>query len=801
MELPGRRGYSFRSLCRYGAHGGAKGRVSPQPEHQVERKPDKILDEANKLIFVRRYSAAEEILEGLLRDPATSENILVHLRRIELAVKLEKVEPLSQTYKADLKKNPGSTVLKIANILLEQHGEVITPSESAAAFQRLLSELGSHAAIYYGLGFAFEVSGNMDRAIYNYEQCINTDPGFYPGFFGLSQVYYQNGVEDKGDYFFYLFEEAAPYNVYGNFETHRRLSLDYLEKDHFEEARTAIGTLSDWWVENKGMCPPEIQVFESLMLARIYEKSGDRENAAFYLSQANVMGNQILNQKDVEESVLYFVAKSLEEFSNFETAYKFYKKILSSEVSSPEMVQKIGGQFLSMGEYKLARELFEEAYKVHADNPEIRFCRLVSGLKLDGVNVEEYLMSKERMRQLSKNPGDRVELLSLLHSLLARYKEDPDVLSSMAEVYLRLGNRDRARRHYTELYELDCHSRISALKYASFHMQYGDQQEGKRVLDGLENLETLSATHQAEIYWLKATWFRNAGEFQNSRQQVQKILQRDPWNVSYLVLDIINLTKLTKFDEDDSGEDPLLEELSRGVEENLNWSAFDSRTRSLADGHYIELAYLREKLRFLYADGDLRYLENLVKAACAFDASRATYDFLRLLNTNFDGPQVYWALGMLFKETWQLETAAMWFEQVLSYPDVPDSYRGKAYLELSDCFIWRGNHLVKAIEYIKLAVSLGERGEGRAQIFLAHAFLKSGEVRQAEVYLEDTEVAQNFEAVYLRGLVQYRNGAADKANQIWKPLLTVRSKNLRFHHIKQEILKFYFEKTPYIDAN
>ena len=82
-----------------------------------------------------------------------------------------------------------------------------------------------------------------------------------------------------------------------------------------------------------------------------------------------------------------------------------------------------------------------------------------------------------------------------------------------------------------------------------------------------------------------------------------------------------------------------------------------------------------------------------------------------------------------------------------------------------------------------------------------HSFLKQGQVRQAEVYLEDSKDSKDIEANYLRGLVSYRNGAHRKANMIWKPLLTVRTESLRFHHIKQEIMKYYFERTPYLEAN
>jgi len=54
---------------------------------------------------------------------------------------------------------------------------------------------------------------------------------------------------------------------------------------------------------------------------------------------------------------------------------------------------------------------------------------------------------------------------------------------------------------------------------------------------------------------------------------------------------------------------------------------------------------------------------------------------------------------------------------------------------------------------------------------------------------------------YVKGLLEYRNGAHKIANQIWKPLLKVKTESLRLHNIKQEILKYYFEETPYLKVN
>ena len=759
------------------------------------------LKEANKLIFVKEYHEAEKIINGMLHESDYYPNLLIHLRSIELSVRVNKIEELREFYRERLGKDQDDMVADIGLALLEQHGEIITPLEAVARFQELLKKYGADSAISYGIGFSMEVASNFDRALYNYEQCISLDPSFYPGFFGLSQVHYQIGNESKGDYYFKLFEEAAPYNVYGNFETHRNLSNEFLENDRFDDAERAMRSLSEWWVDNRGGCPPEIQIYESYSLARIAEFRGDHEKASYRKTQAHMMVNQTIDDSSSDEGILYFIAKTLEEFADFETALRVYKSLLSMETVQPETVQKIGSQFLSMGEYTLSEQLFEHAYQKQPDNPEIRFCLLVAKLKLANVNVEEYLLEKERMRKLLQNSGDRVELLSLLHSLASKFDEDAEVHEGLAECYERLGNHERASRHIERMYDLDGGGTPTALKYAAHQIQNGDAELAVKILESILDSKKLTSEQENEIFWLRATYFIKAEDYQRSRQFLEKALTADPWNVSYAVYDIVTLTHLVQVDSELKSLDSVTKKLFAGDENNLDWEAYDRNTERLEKHHQYRLAYARDKLRYLYTDKDEKILTRLVKRACKFDATKATYDFLRLLNTNFDGPEIYWALGMLNKENWQLETASMWLEQILVFPNVQASQRGRAFLELADCYNWRNVSVDKSIEYSKLAMSFGESADSKALTVLAHANLKHGQVRQAEVYLEDHDCEDDFEASYLRGLVCYRNGDHQRANEIWKPLLTVRTESLRFHHIKQEIMKYYFEKSPYLKAN
>ena len=759
------------------------------------------LEEANKLIFVKRYSDADAVLSDLVASDDGRDEALVHLRRIELATMLKSLDRLRHSYMQLLETSSNPGLIETCIAMIQQQGDMLSPSEVAGQFQEIIRQYGASAAAYYGIGYSMEQLGSYERAVFNYQQALNIDPCWVIAYFGLSQVYYHMGDDRKGDHFFYLFESAAPYNVYGNFETHRQLCQEYVQRERFVDAEVAIQALSSWWIENKGNCPLEIQIYELFATARISEAQGDRAQTHERRQRAQVLADSALVDEKIGEHVLYFIAKVLEDFDSLSRACVFYEKILRSKNASSQVIQKIGSQFLAIGEYQIAKELFTAAYQTHPEQTDVRFCLLVANLKLASVNVEDYLIGRERLRQLISGNGDKVELLALLHSLLAKFSGDADVQGHIADVYLKLGNVERAGKHFEKMYQLDGLSRQTALKYASFILHYKDADQASFILDRISADASLPSEDHAEIYWLKASYHARRKEYRDSQTLLRKVLQMDPWNVSYLAQEITNLIYLSPVEADLQVVDPVLTVITSNDDAPVSWHDFDQRTDRMENQHAIELVYARRKLRYLYANGSDESLQELVKSACRQDAARATYDFIKLLNTNFDSFSICWALGILYKEIWQLETASVWFEQMLLYPSLSAAAKAKAYLELADCFIWQNKNSEKAVEYAKLALDFADRQDLRTNRTLAHAYLKVGQIRHAKQVLEQMDADSDPETCYLQGLLHYRNGARDDANRIWKPLLSLRSESLRFHNIKQDILKFYFDGAPYLKVN
>ena len=759
------------------------------------------LDFANKLIFVKRYEEADRVLRDVLASDAGCEESLIHLRRIELMSLLGRIHELKAHYTEQAQTRDDEGLSKICLVLTSMFADSSNPSEHMTLLHSVAQEHGPSSILFFAMGFGAEQQGNNERAKYNYEQSVALDQQWYPSLFGLSQIHYNMSDDAKGDQYFHQFELMAPYNVYGNFETHRRLSQEFSQLGRIEDAERAIQALTNWWIDNRGFAPPEIQIYENLATAKLSDLKGDKSEALSRRSAAHALTSEMLNGSSSDESALYFVARVLTEFGEDRAAFQAYKQVLKVAGNNPSVVQKVGSHFLGSGEFEAARELFEHAYEQHPDNSEIRFCLLVARLKSAGVSVEEYLIGRERIRQLADS-GDKVEFLSLLNALLGRFNGDWDVHFHLAELFMRMGHEKKAGLHYARMYELDPKGQNSRLRFANYMMNHGEPDQAMDILRLIDAPKGAMTDVEAEIQWLKSNYFDRKGDWKSSMEMLNSLLSRDPWNITYLIHEVICLTGMQEgAGAVEAAQDSWGRKLSNNEETRVNWSEFAKDTDRLSGEHAYQLSYARAKLQFLYMRGSEHTLRSVVREACRFDAGKGAKELLRLINTNFDNPSVYWGLGLLYKELWQLEVASMWFELTLGLAHVEDRLKSLAYLDLADCYIWRNVNLPKAVEYIKLALDLSSRSgqlDRRAMMVMGHALLRQGHVRQAQAYLDQMkDLSNDFEVQYLIGLVQYRNGQTLRANEIWKPLLKFKTEQMRDYRIKQEILRYYFEKTPY----
>src|SRR5690349_11799420 len=99
----------------------------------VEQK----LEEANKLIFVKRYGEAEKLIDEIVASPEGSAELIIHLRRIELAAMLKKLDKLRTQYQRELKSGSDHQIDEVCLALVEQHGDFVSAAESINTFQEI----------------------------------------------------------------------------------------------------------------------------------------------------------------------------------------------------------------------------------------------------------------------------------------------------------------------------------------------------------------------------------------------------------------------------------------------------------------------------------------------------------------------------------------------------------------------------------------------------------------------------------------------------------------------------------------
>lgn len=761
------------------------------------------MDDANKLIFVKKYDEANKQLQASLNDKIDEESLIAHHRYIELNIKLQKSQEVMQRYDGLYQKNPTNPLTKSLHIIASLFTNTIDSEKALELIESFLSDHDNNVLISYTFAYALEEQDKVKEAIIEYEKCIYLDPTWYPAYFGLSQVYYKAGNKEKGDQYFYMFEEHSPYSVYGNFDTHLKLMQEYLSQNRFDEAVEAVKTLKEWWVDNKKYCPIEIQIFQALSLSVIEEQKPNSNDIQIYKQKYNDLSAQVLAQKNIDPQTLYFIAKVLENFGQKEQAIKFYQHSLKSDLSDPDMIQKIGADFFSKGDYESAGQLFEEAYKTHPHNDEIRFCRLVCKLKDASANIEEYLLGKERLKKLLHTNNNPTEILALLHGLYSKFEHDSEVNYQLGEIYLKLQNVPKAKEHFEKMYQDDKQYVQTQLNYANFLVDINEHEAASPIIIGIEDKKH---DHQIskDILWLKARLAYSATDYREASKLSKKLADFDPWNIQYLVLETLSGSQMQKPNgvQIDKG----LLALYSDKESQINWSAFLKKTMSLKPKKKYELIYLREKIYFLFTQGSKESIKSFLEAAVDFDPMRGSTELIRLVNTNFDHPNIYFSLGILAKKQWLLETSTMWLNQCLHQANLMETnsnqeLRADVYLEMADNLVWSKQQPQKAIEYAKLAMELGHSDSTISYTILAHAYILLGQMGEARTFLSRLDHRKNLEAVFFSGLVHYRDGSIAQAKKVWKPLLSINASDLKLHRLKTELMQYYYDEERLLKQN
>ncbi len=753
--------------------------------------------ESNKLAFAGKTKAAmdyvvdfiEETLDFFEKDP---KNFLLlfhhclrvqsnshqrvdnqpHLRLVGLGAKLKEIGPLVE-FADDIYCGRVTTAEALTHSFDAEH-----IFETSAFYQQILGE--SH-----------QKSGVFTKAMRCFELALELDPHWYPAYQNMSACSYKLGLEKKGDHYFFLYEDANPYGLHGNFEYHADLLEELLFQKRYSDATYTIEALGDWWLDNRGFVPPEILVFSNLSLARIADSAEDSKTQKEYLSLAVQESNQAIADEKVDTNTLYFIGKMLLEHGVEEKYFEVLREILTNErrdIEQSDVIQKIGSDFVGRKELKRPIKTIKKAMEIRPDNKDLHFCLLVLKLKENKVQPEEYLLRKEQLRALSHKQSSEIEQLQLLHTLNKQFSEDPDVLRRLAVLYRSMGSATKAAHYFEQLLSLEPKSAQYRMDYIDFLMREKKLEQVQAELSKVETLR-LSARITLKVQWYKVRLSLAQGGFDDAIRHISPLVLKEPWNVRYLVAEVMAKSALKGVEYEQE-----LFRIAESGQEEVHWEDFDQNTKELLESHHYEIAYLRSKLKFIKSKGNVAELRRVTGIAENFMQKRCIGELIKLLNTNFHSGLIYWGVGKLYKSLWMLESSTEWFELALK-ENLDRIQKSNCFVEIADNYIWQKQDYAKAIELSRTAIELSGSKMPKALTTLAYAQLLKGDTVLARRAISHVDLRTNLDATFVAGMIEYRDGLKAKAKEIWKPIITAKSEDIRIHNLKKQIREFYYEDT------
>ncbi len=569
------------------------------------------LQTANKYIFVQDFVKAENILKQICQKHV--DEYEVFFRRVEIASKSNRLEELLIDLSNQQKEKPKSTAIKLAFLLAKlkiylQINRKTAQTQGAGtnmSFQftnhekvvrlpnkklKLLRSVGipddfvktsetfplgseqyrdpfyfeelldivftfykdnqeNYAACYIA-GCALESMGNVDEAILKWKKALSLNPESVCTLSILAELQQRGQIQSPTEDFCLKLESLDKYLVHGHIETHTDLYNHFILLCDFKNAISCLKILSDWISRQYGAIPVEIEVICLLGSMNAYKM--DNNNIA-YESSKNEVENIIISYKKSTSDLnhLIFIAELCEEHGLNALAKICYFSILTSKrIDNPNLVQVASHCVNNYPSEALLVNL-KKSYENSKGNPEIRFNIVLCNLILKGIEAPSYMEIKAKIRKLISNNRSK-EALKFLQELIVRFSEDPEIHYYLAEIYSRNGKISEAQTHFQLMYSLDTYNSEAILKYIYFLLRNKNYVSAINISKSMVALDILSHTQINEILWSLSAGYFAEEKYELSKQEISKSLTSEPWNISYITLNIrccLHLTNSTSISD------------------------------------------------------------------------------------------------------------------------------------------------------------------------------------------------------------------------------------------------------------
>lgn len=516
-----------------------------------------------------------------------------------------------------------------------------TSSEKEEIYNKALELQANYPdnyAAWYVAGCALESIGRIQEALELWTQSYKLNNSSIATLATLTELQQLGVVTDFGANYSEKFESLDKYLVHGHLETHTQLYNEFIKAGDYKNAIQSLKILAEWLQRQYGEVPVEIEVLNLLGSMHAYKLANNLEAAE--ASRAEVENIVIACKKSPRDmNQLYFIAQLCEDYGLKSLARMCYFTVLISSESHLDLIIQTASHCVSNNPSEGLLECLKVSYKNTHGSPEIRFCMLICGLKIAHVNISEYMVKKNQVRDLILKEPNSKNILSILEELNKIYNSDPEVHYYLGEIHSKIGHYKEAKEYFTSMFARDYYNTDGILRYIFFLLKTRDYVTARKIAQEGLQLSSLSEQQANEMHWSIAATYFSEGNFENSYNEILKSISSDPWNPSYLIL---LLRSSINIDNNNFLKDN--EELIKNLEDIiLNSETPDSDKDALAEktikygndcieNNQLEYAWVLSKCVILITNNiSEQLLQFIAKSGAGYNSRIAVQELLLLL--------------------------------------------------------------------------------------------------------------------------------------------------------------------------
>ncbi|MEN9528137.1 MAG: hypothetical protein RI932_10 [Pseudomonadota bacterium] len=502
---------------------------------------------------------------------------------------------------------------------------------------KLRDKQPTSSAAWFVLGCALELTGHLQEAVDAWTRAYQLNPTSLAVLATMAELQQIGALPESSIDYAEKFEQLDKFLVHGTYETHIQLYRHFLEKRETAHSIAALRTLGDWMQRQRGEVPPEIEILCLLGAMNAYKQ--DANSSAAEACRREAENIAIACKKAPKSSAqIAFIGQISEEYGLPNLARLCFYSVLIAKDTPLDLASKTAAHCVANYASLSLKECLKTTYLNHSGNAEIRFCQLLCELTLSSVAIRPYMDRKNKIRDaLSRNQA--AVALQLMQEALQETNDDAEIHFYMSEMLSRLGVTERAKHHFSMMYELDSLNVESVLRYLNFLIKTKEYFSAQEIARKTNEIPNLTPQQRSELHWVRASALLAVSETEEAKQEIDRSLKSNPWNSQYLIVALkLSIPTAIKTNEPNFGDwtfavlDEQLTSSQPTFSEDVLNQILEHGRRALQAG-LSEYAFILGKILFMHQEKNESVIEYFSKVGASYQPRLAAQQTLLLLQT------------------------------------------------------------------------------------------------------------------------------------------------------------------------